>query len=347
MKKIILLTILLMSTICLADDTWYVDPDANGLGNGTSYTNAYTSLNAALQAKEENLATAQKKVTFKCRSLNGTADTTAAAVDSTWAGTSSYYVTIECEDSEATGRHSGIWSTSCYRLVPADNSLIIGTPYTVIDGLQIDESNSGSRDRCSVKSANCTIKNTIFKDTSAGAGDFGISTAYAGDNCTIYNCVFYDMPIAIFDSTASANSVVYNCTFHNCSTAFGCTTNSDLWTVKNCIFDGCAADSDGEFADPNASDYNSTTNASLGWTSNTNDLVSQTHPFNDPDNGDFSLTSAVAGETDPSSGLFSTDIAGITRGNYNLVWDRGAWEFITGSAPVTVRKPRIININMN
>lgn len=116
---------------------WYVDPNATGDGNGTSYTHAYTTLNAAEQAKDDNIVTADKVIIFHCRALNGTADQTAVLV-SDWITDPTRYVQIETETTEATGRHHGVWSDTHYRLEVTDaGPLSIYEDYVRVEGLQL------------------------------------------------------------------------------------------------------------------------------------------------------------------------------------------------------------------
>lgn len=350
MKKILLLTILLMSGICSAEVLYYVDTDVvGGDADGSSWANAYATLNSGLQAEETDLPTLQQCVRFLVR--GDAVDTTQATVDATWNNSSNYYVIIEADDDSVTGKHSGILSNSCYQLVVNGDCLLIYEPYTKVIGLQLKDSSTGSATCIKMPNGSgadyVTIKDCIFFNDTIGTSDRGIQTYE--EYGRFINCIFYDLPYGIYDNKSNGGTnYIYNGTFHACTTAMASLENGDKNVARNCIFDNCTADSDGEFTDPNASDYNSSTNASFGWTSQTNDLTEQTHPFNDPDNGDFSLTAAVAGQTDPSSGLFLYDINRIIRGIYGSAWDRGAWEYSSGTPPTAVQlTPQIVNKNMN
>jgi len=140
-------------------ETWYVDPDAVGAGNGTSWEDAYTDLETALAAKEKDMSAVGVQ-TFLCRSGSGTADVDLiASVDSRANVDSSNYVLIDSDDFT-----SGVYDASAYRVYSASSTardfLTIAVAYTRVDHIQFHH--AGSRDYhedIQINADNCIISN--------------------------------------------------------------------------------------------------------------------------------------------------------------------------------------------
>jgi hypothetical protein len=76
-----------------------------------------------------------------------------------------------------------------------------------------------------------------------------------------------------------------------------------------------------------------TSNINGSVTSTTNDQNSSTSTVVSAGSGDFHLTGATAAGTSYSS-PYNVDMDGVTRGSYG-VWDRGAYEYVSGSGDTT------------
>lgn len=76
-------------------------------------------------------------------------------------------------------------------------------------------------------------------------------------------------------------------------------------------------------------------------TCDNNSVYSSSPPFINVSGGNFRLTSALAGVS--LSSTYNTDMDGNTRGD-DGVWDRGAYEYDSGTTPAAPTKVRIISI---
>ena len=323
----------------MAEVIRYVDPDATGSADGTSWTDAYTSLNSWEAAEQTDLVTDGDTHTVYCRSSNGTEDTTAVNI-SGWTVDNTHYVTVEVPSEY---RHDGKWDTNAYILHQGTGGetilLRVVEEYTIINGLQVK--NESGHGISPYYTGYIKILNTIVKDCSWNGG----IRIYSAGSTVIANCIIYNnSDYGIYKDTNGAHlgsntHYIYNCTVCNndgyglqCSsyrsfvvknTYAGNNTTADYgtnggWTLTTCY------SSDGS---------QSTTTAAYSTTSGAyfTNLTSGSEDFH------IQSSSALIGNgTDLSSDsvyAFSDDIDGDTRGTD---WDVGADEYVSSGTSVTV-----------
>ena len=311
----------------------YVDKDVvGGLGDGTSWANAYSSLNAWEAGEEDDLPTAGNSHLVHCRASSGSADTFAFIIEG-WGTGASNTITIQgnVEDFK--------WDSTKYHMSLAANDgagIEIREHYVIIDKLQITHAGTTNTADVGIKVRNSnkyeTIKNNIIK-----GGYNGIYMNPYSDDRTIdiYNNLVYDAAesgINCADTTAN-NVSIYNNTVCYCNhttqgaSAGGIRVQDTAITglQNNLCYDNYNAD----FAD--AADSQGDYNFSKDTTANgSNSLTSQADPFEDYTNDDFHLSSGSnpIGAGADLSAYFTTDLEGETRSS----WDIGADEFSGGGA---------------
>jgi hypothetical protein len=298
----------------------YVDRGAGGTGDGTSWTNAYTSLDTALAAKQKNISTAtgsDEVYHFNCRQTGATKDTAYVRVANTWVTDATGYLIIECTDG------------TYYLDVAVNQAVIINTAYCRLIGLYIDNADSANADGAAiyVGTTGGDVRIDSCKILGVTAGTAGRCIQVGGGNTHIFNCVLLnaDVGVSVDWVVENANTVnVFNCTIYN-MTAYGLDRNTATMVAANCVvaltgndFDGtididnCASD-DGDGTAPQ------TLNAASNYAAE----------FTNAPGADFSLVVGSVcinnGLSDPSSGKYSDDIVGTARG---ASWDVGAYEYV-------------------
>ena len=321
---------------------YYVDTDSGNNGNaGTSWGAAKATLAGAVALLSGTLSDA---VTIHCKGT--AADTTAVVLPASVVSTATNYILIT---TDAADRHDGKWNTGKYRLEftnPSPNGIECGSDYVTWRGIQFKLIASADGKRCFEAGDYHAASSRLWIDKCIFIGD--ITSAYdsmiliedgdADRPVFLTNCLFYDMKYAAFGDTrilraAGGNTVtVYNCTFQN--NYLGVMQAAGTVLLKNCLFSGNTGDTEGTIS--TSSDYNATSKANFGagYTTNTNDRVSQTFTFVNEAGDDFHLASGDAGAkdfgvSDPGSGLYSDDIDGVARSGS---WDIGADEYVAAGS---------------
>lgn len=224
----------------------YVDPDATGNADGTTWTDAYTTLAAALTSIETaTYSEFTDDHTIHVRSSSGTADTGAYDTHPINYDDTTYTLYIEAASGDE-AQKDGIDVTR-YRLA---NGTRIAVPNLVIDGLQFDFT---SRSQLQIEGSGPAagehlIKNCYFREnTTADRLNRCIYVDYDAGTVQVENCIFADpqnqMRTGIYVNDGTVN--VYNCAFAETTTYAAVDNIGGTVAVYNSLFIGCADDING------------------------------------------------------------------------------------------------------
>lgn len=291
----------------------------------------YTSLANWEAGEQGDLTGVRDEISVaECYSMS---DTTIVSIDG-WTTSATQYIRVYTPTAE---RHTGVWNTGKYRLEcsSASNVRALSTTeaYIRIDGLQIfaDATSTNWMDVLGFVTAYpgatsyIEATNNIIK----GINDNYGSGIYVNNSIGyIYNNIIYDLTgstsYGIYTNATIASLYIYNNTITDCD--YGVRGASGAILKNNLLYNhslgATTAMTTGNCG------YNSTDAASLGYTAQTGDRVSQTFTFVDSVNDDFHLASGDGGAKDfgtDLSGSFTTDIDGVARTG---TWDIGADEYV-------------------
>jgi len=323
----------------------YVDPDADGEGDGTSWEDAYTSLSAWEAAEQQDLTdNGGDTMTVYCRSSAGTDDTTAFTID-TWVTSATNYITIVGNDFPS----DGVFDDTKYVLsVTDDFAICIYENYVRVQNIQVEVKNTSTNagygfwfNNISSGGSDIRIDSCILKGNAGGTGNmYGIASSDSDATINVFNTVIYGFDTSDgFGTYINGPTLnVYNSTIHSCS--YGHRNQDGTSNFKNCAvfnngndfityggtmnIDHCASD-DGDGT--NAQDF---TAEATDWNKVFNGYAS-----GDVSLKDYTTTPCAVGQgtDDPGGGLYSDDINGAAR---TSAWDIGAFEYVNTTAITSV-----------
>jgi hypothetical protein len=285
----------------------------------------YTSLEACMNANEQNLVTADKYFDVEIDGTWSSADTSAVTIHN-YTTDATRYINIY---TTSAARHLGVWSSSYYVLstTPASEQQAIALPdaYITITGIQCTIAPSGGYGRGIIWGGlNALVQKCIIRRSGgASAGNHLLATGKAWNNI-IYNaggCGIYP----------TGNSwVIYNNTVYGCG-LYGIGNRSGTWTGSALLKNNLSYNNDTDYSFyqfyiTRSNNLSKDTTGDAGYTS-------ETITFTNTGAGTEDLH-LVVGDTDAIdrgadlSGTFTDDIDGVTRSG---TWDIGADEYVAAA----------------
>ena len=333
----------------------YVDPDVSGgLGDGTSWANAYSSLTSWEAAEQADLVAAGDQHTVYCRSGSGSIDTAALIINGWTTGVENYIQIIVPEEY----RHDGKAGTTNYRL---SGSIDVVELYVRIEGIECLTGTVNGLLRVSADTrsgSDIRIEKNLIHDKSNVGGASGIDNAGFAYNATIVNNIIYNITVPsgpfsgrhAYGIRAAQGWIVYNNTVYQVNNedadgdGIGLNASSTALVKNNAVFDCTSVGGLGLCINASAtesyscvSDTSATGTGSLINKSASNQFENITPGSEDLHlkAGSDCLTAGTNLSADPSF-PFDDDIDGDTRSN----WDIGADEFVSqgGLLPILMNQ---------
>lgn len=346
-RIVISLIILLASSICFGTNV-YIDTDVvGGTGDGSSWTNAYSTTAAAVTAKAGVLT---EDINFYARASSNTHDTAPITVSGYTQGV--YYINF--------------YFDSSYELdVTNDIGILVtgNTTHIRINGFNCNVTETGtgnaygiSFSSMSVDTNNVYVSNCRIIGDCNGTGE-GCGVCNRDNECQrlyISNCVISGF-ISGSDSgfvginggiSSSCWCYIYNSTISNCYYGIRAYPSSPLFVTNSVSFNNSSTLRDifegTQTVTYTATDKTISGTGNIDWANGATDWAAN---FTDYANNDYTIKDINADiyHSGTDVGL-STDITGYA---WYATPSIGAYEFQESSGTPPVRKPRIININMN
>ena len=307
----------------------------------------YTSLEACMNANEQNLVTADKYFDVEIDGTWSSADTSAVNIYN-YTTDATRYINIY---TTSAARHHGVYSTSYYMIKLVNNdyyqtTVSMGNNYTILDGVQIDSTANYHGGTCIGDNASdgnsyLTIKNCLLKiykgGESIGGNRCGINFVYRIGGCKVYNNFIYAMgqnsgSDGIFGiyviQYSGEQGYVYNNTFYfsDCINVTGILCHSGMHLRNNLVMGATTCYSGTPHSDSTNNLASDTTTPEYNTYYDSKAIT-----FIDGANGDLHLasgdTDAIDKGTSSVDSLFTDDIDGVTRTG---TWDIGADEYGVG-----------------
>ena len=291
----------------MADREPYVIPDVvGGLGDGSSPENAYSSLNTAEAAEQDDFVTDMENIKFLWYNTDGlTNDTTAVVIDGSTLS-QIYDMTIECQQD-----NGGKWDDSVVKLQAANTHVLtVSDGWVTLEKMQIEITATNASYQTIINFTvvpNLTdvyVNNCLLKGVGqAVQRERGIGITNNTAKVKIKNSAIWNIGTEVVHANNTAvyinGGLLY---MHNCTVSGGYNNTSYVagtMQAKNTIFCNAANTVAGTWT---SSDYNTSDKAAT--TGGAHDQVNQAFTFVDSGAGDYHLDAADTGAQD-----FGTDLS--------------------------------------
>ncbi|MDC7221522.1 MAG: hypothetical protein PQJ59_16430 [Spirochaetales bacterium] len=335
----------------MAEILRYYDPGATGNNDGTSQTDAYTSLTTGLATEATDLVTAGDYIRFICSNVTGVEPQEAVLITSDWTTGPDNYISIEADAGYEVEESGYDVSKAILRYNYSGDVITTAVPYVYISGMHIYKSSSSNsyKDLAAVnltsagevRFKNCRFTG-VFSGTATNNNALNFYTNTTDTYVYLDNCIIEGME-NIDDATTYPNYVF----------AGGTTTDSYIYAY-NCII----AQND-QLDDGNATVFpvNSTVfdyNANFTSTANQSNCASPDGTGTDPvtitdwsviyqdySNGDFTLLSTASAldgaglGPDSDSNVPTEDFDGTTRSGTTCTIGIIEYDFVTQTWTIT------------